>query len=658
MSVSFRQLSLLFWIAVCGVIPGFTNLANADENAIKLLQQLGKPIKPLRWVNPSGQVWEFPKGNDEESTVVAFLSFSCPISNRTVVSLNELYKSYKDRKVEFIGVVCQDLSDEQLEEKQKAFRIEFQLITDPNLTIANHLNASGTPQVFLFDQNHRLQYFGAVNDQYIDRTTRALKVDQEYLKDAIDSSLQGSPVFVQHTDVIGCLFSAKSAPVMAGGKITFHEHIEPIIQEKCQKCHHPDDVAPFSLLTYTDALSWADDIKSFVVDKKMPPWSLTGGVAMKNDISLTDIEINLISEWVDSGAPKGDETKAPPPKQFLSRSVWENNETPDGVFQIPSTFHLGPDGIDHYRTIAFPIGNTEPIYINKIEFIPGNRRIVHHALMFFDGTGQVLDAQDRLGKRNYESSEDEDFGPGYESGMGLGFVPSPNITQNKDNPCGNLGGWAPGIAAITDPPNSAHLVPPGSSIVLQIHYHRTGKREIDDSTKVGIWYSKSPSKLYANGLMVNSSMRMIPKGNGHYKSTGKRILEEDMTLWLINPHMHNLGKEFRAWTIAPGSKEKKLIAELTNWDFNWQTKYLLKDPIPLAKGTTVMIECIWDNSDRNPCNPNSPPKNVFLGEGTNDEMGFAIIGVLQQEPQRSSDYLGYMEKLFEANALKKLYGEK
>jgi len=634
------------------------NPTRADDNTITLLQRLGKAPAKLQWDDPTGQKWDFPSESNEQWTVVCFLNFACPISNRSVASLNELSNAYKGRDVRFLGVVCQSLSADELKAKKDAFRIEFPLFLDPDLNIAKQLVASGTPQVFLFDRKQQLQYFGAINDQYIDRTTRAITVDHEFLKDAIETSLDGNVPLLQHTDVVGCLFNLQSEIPKSIGAITYHEHIEPILQAKCQTCHHPNDVAPFSLLTYEDAISWADDIKEFVVGRKMPPWPLTGGVAMKNDISLSAEQITLISDWVDAGAPKGDPSKAPPPKEFKPRDEWENQSTPDMVFQIPAPFHLGPDGPDHYRTFVIPIGNKEPLYVNKVQFIPGNRKIVHHTLMFYDGTGMFLDAQKRLGKEKYLTSQDEDYGPGYESGMGLGFIPSPNITKNKDNPGKGLGGWVPGADSMIDPDNSSHLIPPDSSILLQVHYHRTGKREIDESTRLGVWLSKTPPAQHANAFLVDTAMRMIPKGNGHFKSVGKRVIEDDVTLWLLFPHMHQIGKEFRAWYIDPDSKKKELLVELSHWDFNWQTLYLLKDPIRLKKGTTLVVECIWDNSTSNPFNPNKPPKNVFLGEDAIDEMGFAIFGVVQDELPKTTDYVRYLEKLIEAKALQKLVGEK
>lgn len=124
---------------------------------------------------------------------------------------------------------------------------------------------------------------------------------------------------------------------------------------------------------------------------------------------------------------------------------WDEKDPPDFILEMPTEFHLAAKGEDHYRMIAFPLNNKTELNLQKIKFIPGNKRIVHHELSFYDGTDVVLDAQKRLGKPKPKGTGDEDYGPGYESGMGLGFEPNPTaITRNKENPGGTLGVWVPG----------------------------------------------------------------------------------------------------------------------------------------------------------------------------------------------------------------------
>lgn len=390
----------------------------------------------------------------------------------------------------------------------------------------------------------------------------------------------------------------------------------------------------------------------------MPPWPIRGGLPLHDDFGLKDEEIAVFAKWVDAGCPKGELKDAPKPVVFPKRKEWEDDNPPDIILEMPQEFHLGAKGEDHYRMIAFPLNNKEELYINKTQFIPGNRRIVHHELTFYDGTGMVLDAQKRLGKSKPEGKGDEDYGPGYESGMGLGFEPNPlGMTRNQDNPGGGLGVWVPGQNKWADPPKASHVVPPDSSIIMQIHYHRNGKPEVDRS-KIGIWLSRKKPEKFVHYMLVDTSFRWIPKGAANYKSVGSRVVEEDCELYLFKPHMHFTGKDMRVWHQPKGSKERKLIFDLKNWDYNWQLSFYTKEYYFLEKGSTLHVEAVYDNSARNPTNPFSPPRTIFLGENDEDEMGYCSVSFLtKNRPTGKNEFMNYFFKLREGALLKKAFQE-
>ena len=634
--------------------------AEPDEDALAVLLRLDKVIQPMDLTTTKGVKWSLAEANKAKATVIVFLDFKCPISNRYVPILNSLAERYQDKGVAFAAVICDEEKPEELERHMLEFRTNFPVYYDPKHLVSTHFVAHVTPQAFLLDSNRILKYFGAIDDQYQDRTTRLKEVRSPHLVEALDQVLAGKAVTVKHTQAIGCPLNRIKKPEKTEGIVTFHRDVQPILQTRCQVCHRPGDVAPFPLMTFAEALNWADDIKEYVASRRMPPWPITGGVAMKNDIGLSATEIATIVKWVDEGCPKGNPADAPKPAEFPSRDTWEGPTPPDLVFKLPETFHLAPRGEDHYRTVVFPINNTEELYVTKTQFIPGNKRIVHHSLAFYDGTGIVLDAQKRLGKSKPskpENAETEDYGPGYDSGMGLGFIPNPLATKNKDNRGGNLSGWVPGQVSITNPEGVNSVLPPDSNAFMQIHYQRTGRPETDSGSRLAIWLSKSKLKKYATSYIADTSFRMIPTGISEFKSTGARGVSEDCHLWFMSPHMHLLGKEFRVWHQAKGASERKLILELKNWDFNWQSAYFLKDPYFMEKCSTIHAEARFDNSSRNPSNPNMPTKTVFLGENTTDEMGIAVMGVFQDvKPASGSDFAPYFKKLIQAEALKKALG--
>jgi len=667
-------LESLFWLSTCAGGWWFAaavcfdstaavaaDVAAAVENralTARLRLERVVPASDLDLVDING-VQQSLADEASRATVVVFMSFGCPISNRYAPVLVDLAERFKDRGVAFRAVVCDAAKIEDVRRDAGEFRIRFPVFYDPRKLMAAQFLATTTPQAFLLDGNRAVRYFGAIDDLYQDRATRLPEVKHHHLVEAIEQLLAGQQVSVKETVAIGCPLEREERPLVATGKKTFYRDVMPILQSKCQDCHQPDEVGPFSLLTFEDAVRWSDLIKEVVGTRRMPPWPLTGGLPMSNDISLTNSEIATLTEWVDEGCPKGDASEAlnrpTPPK---SQADFDKLDPPDIVVRIPGPFHLAAKGGDRYQNFVVDLGNKEDLYVWKTEFIPGDKALVHHALIFYDATGLLMDAQRRLGKPEAVGTGDEDYGFGYDGGMGLGFIPNPALSKKPltQNVGGGLGGWVAGVRPQTDwPSNATYLVPADSSVHMNIHYHRTGKPEVDRDSRIGLWLRKEKPEKFMRGYIVDTSFRMIPKGVERFVTTGSKTIPNDCTLWFMAPHMHSLGKEFRIWHQDKDSEKRTLLLELKNWDFNWQQRYRLKEHYPLRKGDSLHAEAILDNSAKNPNNLFTPPRDIFLGEQSEDEMAFAPFGVIQDSPPDGTlDIVNYYKKLIEAQAWRAL----
>jgi len=338
---------------------------------------------------------------------------------------------------------------------------------------------------------------------------------------------------------------------------------------------------------------------------------------------------------------------------FDDPDEWHDSRPPDFVFTLPQATHLAAQGDEDNRTIVFHPGNKQNLHLERAEFIPGNQRAVHHAVDFYDGTGLLLDAQPRLGTPRPRSTDDEDNGPGYNSGMGLGFIPDPvKIMRNQDNPCGTFLGSVTAVGALKYPDEARLVIPSQCDICVQIHYPRTGRPEFDESSRLGIWLDKRLPRLYSTGGIIDTTFKLIPKGEPDFKTTGPCEVPNDCLLWLISPHMDRLGKEFRAWQQPAGSPERTLLLEVTNYGFNWQHRYLPQEPYPMKKGSTLHVERIFDNSAGNPRHPPGPEQTVFLGDRTEDEIAFAVIGTMaEQNSFGKVEWLRYLDKVYQGKDL-------
>src|ERR1700680_4773597 len=109
-------------------------------------------------------------------------------------------------------------------------------------------------------------------------------------------------------------------------QVTFAKDVAPILQAKCQDCHHTGGMAPMSLVTYEEARPWAAAMKQRVETRMMPPWHLDKTVGIQkfqNDFSLSDEQIATIARWVDAGAPQGDPKDMPAPRDFSNDDGWK-----------------------------------------------------------------------------------------------------------------------------------------------------------------------------------------------------------------------------------------------------------------------------------------------------------------------------------------------
>src|ERR1700694_1193552 len=108
----------------------------------------------------------------------------------------------------------------------------------------------------------------------------------------------------------GCLVALAAS----GDSVTFNKEVLPILQRNCQACHRPGEVAPMSLLTYSDARPWAKAIKSAVLSRKMPPWFADPQYGhFANERTMSAADVNTLVSWADNGAAEGNEKDKPAP---------------------------------------------------------------------------------------------------------------------------------------------------------------------------------------------------------------------------------------------------------------------------------------------------------------------------------------------------------
>jgi mono/diheme cytochrome c family protein len=384
--------------------------------------------------------------------------------------------------------------------------------------------------------------------------------------------------------------------------VTFNKDVLPILQENCQTCHRPGEVAPMSLLTYKDARPWAKSIKTAVVTRQMPPWFADPAYGhFANNKTLSDAQIKTLVAWADTGTAEGNAKDAPAPRVF--HEGW--NLKPDMIIEMPKDIPLPATGTINYKSILVKANFTEDRWVIAAELRPGNNAAVHHmrAIVRPPNSGWMQDAIPGIA---YEAGDPEVGRQAAESDL--------------------LGKFNPGLGAQDFSEfESAKFVPKGSDIVFSMHYTAIGK-ETTDRSRLGLVFAKAPPKVrYFVSDGPTGSNLAIPAFASNAEIVSEMTAQEDTKLVYLQPHMHLRGKDYEVRLMFPNGKTETIFK--AKWDFNWQLGYDLEKPIDIPKGTRIVGIAHYDNSAANKFNPD-PAKLIVWGNQNWDEMQNCFMGFL------------------------------
>ena len=385
--------------------------------------------------------------------------------------------------------------------------------------------------------------------------------------------------------------------------VTFSQDVAPLLQQHCQECHRPGGGAPFPLTEYQHVYRRRDKILESVEKRRMPPWKAVAGYGdLAGERRMSAAEIATIARWVAVGSPEGDARHLPPPREFAAPSALDAADVvlrPERSFTVP-----GRSG-DIYRCFSIPTSFDEDRFFATAVVVPGDPRNVHHMLAMVDPTGV--------------SAGITSNGVGRDGAYGYPCFGGPGFRID-----GYLGAWAPGARPWNLPEGVGMLLPKGARVVFQLHYHNAQPTEQTDLTELRLTAARGPVQKRLHFMRVGRFSLQIPAGNPRYEIEAGSFVHQPMRLLAIHPHMHMLGREMKVWARGKGESITPLI-HIDDWDFHWQGFYWFRTPVALPVASWIELTAAWDNSDRNPRNPNKPPRDVSWGERTVDEMGHAAI---------------------------------
>ena len=422
----------------------------------------------------------------------------------------------------------------------------------------------------------------------------------------------------------GALLIAAS-PVVAAEtpkQVTFAKDVAPIFQAKCQSCHQPNSIAPMSLITYQDARPWARSIRDRVSTRQMPPWHIDPSVGVqkfKNDMSLTQEQIETVIAWVDAGAPAGDPKDMLAPKPLDTDNDWravkDGFGPPDLVIKS-AEYTMPAQHQDMWWRPMSDIPVTEPRWVRMVEIRPTNlaaRKIVHHAIAY-----HVLSP---------DNTEEVNTGIGSFGGQDV---------DDLVNRRPQLMEWAIGKGYDRYLEGTGKLVMPGEKISWDQHIHAVGEA-ITGGTEIGLWFypkGQEPTKHsylvgitgIKRGAPGQAALDIPPNSIAH--TEGFTVLKENTIITNFQPHFHLRGKAMQVEAILPDGRTQT-VSYVGKFNFNWMTNYIYADDaVPVfPKGTIIHVVAWYDNTRANKNNPD-PEQWVGYGDRTVDEMAHAWMNVV------------------------------
>lgn len=462
----------------------------------------------------------------------------------------------------------------------------FPVLVDEAQLVAESLGLTRLAEVIVIDAKRQtLVYRGS------------LPADAEAVREVLVALENGAEPAASTGTLAGKPIGFPAREQDAQNPVSYSRDIAPMLADNCVSCHQAGGIGPWAMTDYNMVRGWAPMMREVVMTRRMPPGQIDPhvGKPIADVAGLTPREAQRLIHWIDAGAP-ADEAADPLASLDIKPSRFTLGE-PDLVFQVPPQT-IPATGIIDYRYVPVELDLEEDIWIRAMEFVPGDRQVLHHVIA-------------------YVASPADKSVRGRSTGAGQGE---------------NLAGFAPGRQPDAFRDNSGRLVRKGSNLLLQMHYTTSG-RETVDATEVGIYLHDKPPRYVMSGGVAGERRFLIPPQVKEHKLQGVQLVERDAYLYQMTPHMHFRGKYMR-YTAQYPDGTSELLLSVPKYDFNWQFSYALEEPLFLPAGTRIVADGAMDNSDRNPGNP-APDKPVHFGLQTRHEMffGFTTLRYVGDTPE-------------------------
>jgi len=545
--------------------------APATETAAAETVATPTRIDNFRLVRADGKALELYRMKDASAVVVMMHGVGSPDLAKAAPELAKLQAEYQARGVEFLLINSnpKDTRDAILADAAKN-GLTAPILQDDTQLVGEQIGATRLAESFVVDpKTWRIAYRGPLS------------------ADAINAVVVGETVSVASVPVKGAVidFPGRSAKAKAEfAKISYSDTIAPLLEEKCVACHQQGGIAPFAFDSYEKVKGFSPMMREAVRTDRMPPFDADPHIGtFKDDKSLSSDEVKTLVRWIEAGAPRG----SGPDRLAEVRHVapdWPLGE-PDLIVDIPA-YTVPAGGVVDYQYPTTPNPLKEGRWLKASTAKVSQRQAVHHIL-----SGVIPEGETRRGMQAWG---------------------------------GSVGGYTVGMESVVQPKGIGSWIPAGGEFAYQMHYTPFGK-EVVSAEQIGLYFYKDgekPDLIMRENALVDQFITIPPNTESH-EEIAYFLFPKDAVLHTAVVHAHYRGTYSRLEVIDPSGK-RETILNVPYYDFNWQRMYEFEKPIAIKAGSKVVATYHYDNSKRNPANPN-PDETVIWGDQSFEEMFYTSL---------------------------------
>ena len=557
-----------------------------------------KEVLNFALLDHKGVMYELRRSH-AKAVVLFFTANECPIARQSATKLRKLRDAYRARGVDVLMVNSSPADDRKsiVREMTELRAYHLPVLKDDTQGLARHLGVRRTGETIVINtKDWSILYRGAIDDQMVEGAQKPAPTEK-YLETALNEFLEGKPITRARSVARGCVISFDGGEGPDEAPVSYAAKVVPILEKKCVSCHSAGNIGSWPMSSHKKVKGMSSMIEEVILTRRMPPWDADPATGkFSNDTSLTVADAQTLLRWIHQGATRGDDSdpletaaaiRLPAPDWPLGQ--------PDIILRMANAEEIPATGVLPYRHVEVRAGNAEEAWMGGIWIKPGNGKVVHHVIARLKEGGR----KDAIG-------------------------------QNE-----MIAGWAPGAARGMFPDGSGKYLPKNARFDLELHYTPNGTPQSDQS-EIGLYLLTSkPTKRFESVPVVNASFELAP-GDPDAQVQGMHGFRRPATLYSVTPHMHTRGRWMRFDALFPDGR-KETLCSVPRYDFNWQLTYTLDKPRKILPGTWAVLSGGYDNSARNPANPD-PNKTVHWGEQTFDEMFLGWYNVTWdiEPPQETS----------------------